>query len=784
MRPQQRPLRGYKGDKMDEVLLYWQGTIEKDIAGFADPRTKVSVESEQRKLAAQWTVRGRPRSAVFQLSGDGDFRWLDRGTRRPYREFLVSEEMGDFTQLSASIARAFPVETTYVPTKARTEQAQHEQVSDTLVLSEVGASFERVSGRTKLFFLKGDAGAGKSTLLRQLTGEQARRYRKGDAPFLFVYVSAQGRALSNLRDAISGELDDLRAAFTRDAVPALVRNGLLVPIVDGFDELLGAAGYGDAFGSLQQFLSQLDGQGAMIVSARSAFYDVEFIGRSRPEGSDLAQYDVEPVTLAPWREEDVHLFLARARGAHATTQKDLQVLRALTPADRELLGKPFFTSLLPQYIDNRTNDLAPSSLLEYLVNAYVRRESGKIVDRDGNALLPVSTHRMFFAEVTEAMWSYENRDLGEEDLRVLAEIVAGAANLPSDTAKQFVAKITSYHGFQTAQNGSNQRRFRFEHEVYFDYFLAQVLRDQLRHPQKMAGFLDRGLIPDEVVRSTVDEGNAQSCLALTNLIPHDGVLQENRRRNLGALVASAFAHSSEIRDFNFSDLSFVNVDFGSVSIVQARFHNCFFSNVGLEHCRMKECEFSETHIDRLIVSKGTRLEVRGLTPGENVRCVHAIESARDFYAPSGIMDILRELGVQNLDDPPPRLSDTAQAVLDLWHRLVQKFRRTTLICLQDDNLISFYQNQHWPTLHKLLIESQVVHEETGRPTSGTRKTFIRPAIDLAELLHHQTTADEQLQDDSIGFFGGLCEPYKSRVSQPLGIGRGAKLMRRGRSGSR
>ena len=110
-----------------------------------------------------------------------------------------------------------------------------------------------------------------------MTGNQARLYRRRKTDYLYLYVSAQARALSNLRDAFAGETQDLRAAFTRDAIGALTRRGLLVPIIDGFDEMLGAAGYGDAFSSLQQFLAELAGGGVIVVSARSSFYEVEFL---------------------------------------------------------------------------------------------------------------------------------------------------------------------------------------------------------------------------------------------------------------------------------------------------------------------------------------------------------------------------------------------------------------------------------------------------------------------------------------------------------------------------
>ena len=93
----------------------------------------------------------------------------------------------------------------------------------------------------------------------------------------------------------SGQLQDLRAGFTRDAIATLVRAGLLVPIVDGFDELLGTAGYSGAFSSLQSLLVQLEGLGAVVVSARSSFSTKEFLGRS----ADPVDQQADPAAALP-----------------------------------------------------------------------------------------------------------------------------------------------------------------------------------------------------------------------------------------------------------------------------------------------------------------------------------------------------------------------------------------------------------------------------------------------------------------------------------------------------
>ena len=81
---------------MEELLLYWYEVIEKDLSGFADPRTQVSVDVSTHTLEATWVDRGRERSAAFRLSNEGDFRWLvggvgdDVGEALPYARLASS----------------------------------------------------------------------------------------------------------------------------------------------------------------------------------------------------------------------------------------------------------------------------------------------------------------------------------------------------------------------------------------------------------------------------------------------------------------------------------------------------------------------------------------------------------------------------------------------------------------------------------------------------------------------------------------------------------------------
>ena len=79
----------------------------------------------------------------------------------------------------------------------------------------------------------------KTQILRELAKRQADLFLRGEVTKLLLYVNAQGRSLARLDEALAVALQDLRAGITYHAVPPLTRHDLLVPIIDGFDELFG-----------------------------------------------------------------------------------------------------------------------------------------------------------------------------------------------------------------------------------------------------------------------------------------------------------------------------------------------------------------------------------------------------------------------------------------------------------------------------------------------------------------------------------------------------------------
>ena len=734
---------------------WWQQVLTRDLEGFADPRTDVLVDAIGPTITAAWSQRGKDRQAEFRLSPDGDFRWIESAGEPPrtYRQFLSSEGLADFDQLASAIVHAFPEARNYVSTQASLDgngAATERRPSNELMSKRCSDALGDPLGKTQLLFLKGDAGSGKTTLLREVTRTQADLFRQGKSAFLYLYVSAQGRALSNLRDALSGELDDLRAGFTRDAVPPLVRQGLVIPIIDGFDELLGAAGYGDAFGSLHQFLDQIDGLGVLIVSARSSFYDVEFLGRELIEGTRASAYDIVPVSLRPWGDEEIFQYLARVRHREDVSADDRRAVTELPSTDRELLAKPFFSSLFPEYVDSPEGRNRGVSLSEYLVGSYVRRESEKIVDRDGQPLLGVDGHRKIFELTAEFMWTGEKRDFSSDDLGTVAELVADEEGLAGASAKQLVTKITSYAGFRTSRQGGEQR-FLFEHEVYFDHFLSEALRRRLTSAAELGTFLDGGLLPEEVVGAVLDADNARRYLDLLDGFQRKTVLQENRRRNAGTLAAACFRIVKEISARSITFCQFVNTTFGDATFKSVEFRDCRFVGVRLEGATFQDCKLENCVAESLGVMGDGRMGITGLIPGQNLYCLIDVETSDEVYSPVDMRQLLHRAGVPGMVDEAPVVtySDQAQQHIALLQRVVSKYRQSNLLCLEDDQLVKFFQNPVWPSLRKLLVVHQIVDEES-RQTSGSRKTFFRNKVSLPDLMRLER--EVTLPPDPVGDF--------------------------------
>lgn len=729
---------------MREIAEAWESRLRQDLAGFADRTTEPSVERDGSTIHAAWLDRTREKSEIFVVDMDSQLRWKSSEGDASYKDFLRSEGMADFEQLARAIGQNIPEIPSFVAGDCSVSDGvnlAYDALADGVMLSEL---IQRESAAADdwvdLNFLKGDPGAGKTTLLKYSAGLQAQRYLNGDSDFLFFFVSAQGRELSNLRDAFSGELDDLRAGFTRDAIPALVRNGLLVPMVDGFDELLGTAGYGGAFGSLQSLLTDLDGMGTMVVSARSAFYDLEFLSRS---STPLDHVDLRTTTinLEPWTEQQLEQYLDQGNDTEVS-----EALRKLSDQDRNLLRRPFFASEFPTFVTKRSGtEQAGASLLAHLIDAYISREAEKIVDGNGDPVLPVDGHRRLFELVAAEMWETEVRKLALEDLRELTDLVSEEFDLDSDGSGQLRTKASSYAGLRQGESQSREE-FSFEHEVYFDYFLSLALAAVIaeQDDREFGRFLDRAVIPESVASEAVRKADDEIFDSPTMLTCATGPKFENRQRNLGALLVGAARENGAVKDVEGSNLKFVDISLKGCEFSNVHFTNCEFVSARFDGAEFVKCDAESSTFHAISVDDESSLDISGLVPGSNFGSVHH-PGTGDLFAPKDIGEILIRLGAPKPERTMKQddLSTKATGAVNALQHLARAYRRTNIVFESTDDgpdkgLERVFKSPFWSSLKRILVDSGVVMAEK-RQTSGPNVEALRLRVPAEDLMAGQTT---------------------------------------------
>ena len=761
-------------DRKDEL----KNRLVRDLVGFADPESVVA-RWRNSELVVSWAREGSPLTEHFKLGGDAMARSgavlhpTGKNGSTSYPEFIRG--IANLDHLSNSVIRSAEREereekekgiahscSYYVPTKALVAKGEGEEGiqgnSDSLLLQEIEAAVKGEFIGTPVFFVKGDAGAGKTVLLKRFRIQQAKNFAAGKAKFLFLYVSAQGRSLSRLDDAIAGELGKLRAAFSTDAVPALVRNKLLVPIVDGFDELLGSQGYSGAFGSLQVLLNELEGDGAMVVSARSAFYEAEFIGAM--SGEDQSDMQVVRVSLQPWGDGEISQFLSGIRGVSELPSEDSKALKSLPRQDRELLGKPFFTAQFPEYVDKGGD----RGFLDFLVDAFIERESKKIVGDNEEPLLDPEKHRSVFLEIAEAMWTRGERDLGRGDLEDIAEVaLCDLLEDAGEAVEEFKKKIASYGGMKAVREGA-EMKFRFEHDVYFEHFLSQMIRDKLRESLRekhVPTILNSGILPAVAVRLAVggDEMH-DTCLRLVDALSKKPLLRmdEKTALNLGQMLASSFAVRGEqgvpCQDLTVRGIKFRHCAFEGACLQNVRFVDCVFNEVDMVGSTLEQCEMEGCRVEGpLIVStKNTRLGIKGLMPGQNISALIDKYGKGEIWGPpERIFEILQGLGA--ILPSPDRVShsDRAKKLVELLRRFIRVYRSRNKPCEEDIN-VGVFQYPRWGELRDLLLKHGIIRKETIHP-SGSPKTVFpkgRGITSMEEVIKCESVSDDELPEGKVG----------------------------------
>lgn len=736
-----------------DLLEPWRDRLSRDLHPFADPRTEVRVETVGRQLVASWTQRQNARRITIEGVLEGEIRVKEGSAVASYAGFFAGSSMGDLTGLAKMMLQAQQRDTLFVRTKARIKNGSAEQApnGDAVQLIKAEAQEKEQYDGTRLLVITGEPGAGKTRVLQEMVRSTALDYLEGRSTFLFLYINAQGRALARFNEALATELQDLRSLLTYHAVSTLVRLGLVIPIVDGFDELLGTGGYEDAFSSLSDFLEELDGLGALVASARSSYYEHEFLARANRVSSLGAQaWTQRPIEITAWSEEEFEEYIdytcKRALENAAASAAAAQKIRGLFRLYPALRTKPFFVARITDLVIAGTEFSETGSVLERLVEAYLGREQReKLLDRTGKPLLAMDQLRQLYVELAEEMWNQETRQLDARSVKELAELVLTGTDAPSASLQVVVERMPT---MALLSNGSKRGSVSFEHETFFNYFLSARVTDRvLADTYPLERLFGRAVLSEEVAEQTahavenVSPEELQRLLSKLATAVHKATFNQQVVRESGGVLMlwllKSLPHFSSGTSFSISDLIVPGGKLGAVTLRNIDFSRIEFRRVDFGGTQVEACRCSEALFVEISVDPATRLDLSHTVRLEDFRglWVYSTSGQRLTYEPTEVQTALQNTGALVVNE---RLAfrPVLPEVVRLLDVLARAYLRSNPITLENDKLVALKRSSQWPLVEDLLVKHDILVRE-GRDTGGNKKTFLRRRLDIWTVLQGQ-----------------------------------------------
>ena len=724
--------------------------IERDFTSFADPNTRVDVAAMGHHFRVTWVARAESREVTFSALKDED-----------YRNKIAGEKLADLRNVATMIDRTFKFKDTdnFVATKAMYQSQNSSSVPRPAIDVLTELLEEGVSDATRVIMLTGAAGAGKTRLLRELVRRQADKYLRGQTNKLLLYVDAQGRALARLNEALATELQDLRVGLTYHSVAVLARLGFLVPVIDGFDELLGVSGYDDAFSSLAGLLEQLKGQGQLLASARSVYYEEEFLDRAPRVDAETEQaWEHIPVRLIDWSEEDREAYLVNWMRRKNISEEDGKNIRTsmkniFSGANADLSSKPLFFTRSVDLLHNRLDFSYGDDPLRGISNQYLLRElQEKFLDRDSQPLLTEAQFHRLMRELAEEMWNQDTRELDYNSIRVVAEYVAEDEGLP-ETARTAVIERMPTLAFQGHGGRPGSHTGAFEHELFFFYFLGQLITSRLRSEEgDMALLLSRSALPEDVADRVAQELDPRDRLQklidrLIQSAKKEWIRKFQVRENAGLLIMALLRRSGQIENCVVESVDFPGSHLRDVSLIKCSLTDVTIRRTDLTSTQFVGCEMSNMTFVEPKLGDSTRLDAQGISLEQffGIRK----PNGETIYEPSAIAANLVECGasIPNESIQSGKRNIPVQYI-EVLERLMRAYGRSNPVCKGDDNLSGIFQNSAWEVVEKLLVDQELVVSEIRR-AGGPRKTFFRRRFSTKQFMagvNRNSKVDRRIQE--------------------------------------
>jgi hypothetical protein len=582
----------------------------------------------------------------------------------------------------------------------------------------------RAENGTDLLLIDGPAGVGKTTIISETALLRAEGYSGEES--LILQIASRGRVLQNISDLIAYALQDVRSNLTVGQLMPLLRHGLIILAIDGFDELSDPNGFETAWSGLNSLIGDVRGEATFLLAGRETFVSTELIRRqlkffeeSRDRLASLSIADPSPEEAREW--------LLKQPGWNRSLLGSDFVEPIFDEGSYAL--RPFFLNIIAREPTAITSDSPPApDLLSYLVDLMTKREAQKFVDvldpPEGTTSATDYEEYVgrFLEEVARDLSENQAESIAEDAIDLLATVAADGV-LPDD---QVPAVIRRARTVVFLANDLRAGHVRFSHEQLLQHFLArEALRsigegEQPRYVRRNLFGRESLEVFGQVARGRESEANRFLSAVRTSLRKPS---RDRTNSNLAVLgIAAVCAVPPEDADLLIEGVGIneLHLPFSAPSGIV--FRDSTISMLYAAGADLRKLEFREgVHVATLEIDRQTRLPATMPLP-------HTL--VHEGGTTSNKLDIEQIMYPKELDEDSQRI-DWPEDVADLLDRIdrYRTFWLRTNIEETDQQGRRIISHPCWEVVYDALRDLDLVTVRS-RQASGTRSDFVHFRRDI------------------------------------------------------
>ncbi len=449
-------------------------------------------------------------------------------------------------------------------------------------------------------------------------------------------------------------------------VVELVKLGLLVVGLDGFEEMTVEGKDDKVISSLGELLSLFDSKGKVVISARKAFY--EFALQNQAPLQDVmrsCEIEISAYRLQQWTAVQFRQLLDKRGFNVDETASILLLLRSRLGENHPIMTRPVLARKLVDLLADTGEDAYkceinefdkernPSCVLSKFGDVLLTREATQkwlSVSGSGGAnkqLLKKEQHYLLLQALAEEMWVSRVEVIKREALKEWTGFICETLHVHVSDVAKCKEKIL-YHAMLKA-DGDN---YTFCHEAFRMYFLGRQIASELADglfTASLVSTLDIDVLNDAVIDEIAYELLERKCnfeRIYDGLLKLRGGVSKNTPlcQNIGAILV-AFRVKAGIKDpCELKDL-YINANvLSGVSLCNICFIDCLIERMILSMDSSLSCIEFRGCVFESIEIPSSGMKISDVVFDDVSLPAHLAYDGDQIYAPGKIYNVLSGCG--------------------------------------------------------------------------------------------------------------------------------------------